>query len=47
VRLHRQGTLWAEHHVTENLENEWTAPSHREPLREFFARELAAAGAAA
>ena len=47
VRLHRQGTPWAEHHVTENLENEWTAPSHREPLREFFARELAAAGAAA
>jgi thioredoxin reductase len=47
VRLHRHGALWAEHHVTENLENEWTAPSHGEPLREFFARELPAAGAAA
>jgi thioredoxin reductase len=47
VRLHRDGTLLAEHHVTENLENEWTARSHREPLCEFFAHELAAAGVAA
>jgi thioredoxin reductase len=47
VRVYHHGELSAEHHVTENLENEWTAPSHREPLREFFARELAAAGAPA
>ena len=31
----------AEHHVTENLENEWTGPVHRDPLRAFFARTLA------
>jgi hypothetical protein len=40
VRHYRQGVLAAEHHVTENLENDWTAPAvHREPLRAFFARE--------
>jgi hypothetical protein len=40
VRHYRRGALVAEHHVTENLENEWTAPAvHREPLRAFFARE--------
>ena len=32
----------AEHHVTENLENEWTdAKTHREPLRAFFSHEIA------
>jgi thioredoxin reductase len=41
VRHHRGGALVSEHHVTENLENEWTGPGHREPLRTFFARELA------
>jgi thioredoxin reductase len=31
----------AEHHVTENLENDWTGQgTHREPLRAFFARQL-------
>ena len=45
VRFHRRGAVLAEHHVTENLENEWTAPGHREPLQEFFARELAAVAA--
>jgi thioredoxin reductase len=38
VRQHSRGGLVAEHHVTENLENEWTGPAHREPLRAFFAR---------
>jgi hypothetical protein len=42
VRCHRRGTLVAEHHVTENLENEWTSPGHRLPLKEFFAGQLAA-----
>ncbi|WP_291413015.1 NAD(P)-binding domain-containing protein [Actinophytocola sp.] len=41
VRHFRQGTLLAEHHVAENLENEWTsARAHRDPLRAFFEREL-------
>lgn len=40
VRHHRNGELVGEHHVTENLENEWTDVHHREPLRTFFAAEL-------
>jgi hypothetical protein len=40
VRHYVHGDLAAEHHVTENLENDWTSPTvHREPLRAFFARE--------
>ena len=27
--------------MTENLENEWTSPGHRLPLKEFFAGQLA------
>jgi thioredoxin reductase len=45
VRCHRSGDLVAEHHVTENLENEWTSPGHRLPLQEFFAAEASDAGA--
>jgi thioredoxin reductase len=41
VRQHSRGTLVAEHHVAENLENEWTGPAHRGPLRAFFARAVA------
>ena len=37
VRCHRRGELVAEHHVTENLENEWDGPGHRLPLKDFFA----------
>jgi hypothetical protein len=40
VRRYQGGTLAAEHHVTENLENDWTWPSHRDPLYAFFAREI-------
>jgi thioredoxin reductase len=41
VRHHRGKALAAEHHVAENLENEWSgSATHREPLRQFFAREL-------
>jgi hypothetical protein len=47
VRRHRRGTLVAEHHVTENLENEWTSPGHRLPLKEFLAGQLAAESEAA
>jgi hypothetical protein len=46
VRCHRRGTLVAEHHVTENLENEWTGPRHRQPLQEFLAGQLAMTTAA-
>jgi thioredoxin reductase len=43
VRHYLGGELRGEHHVTENLENEWDDPVvHREPLRAFLARELAA-----
>jgi len=39
VRHFARGKLVAEHHVTENLENDWTSPAtHREPLARFFAR---------
>jgi thioredoxin reductase len=42
VRHHRPGQPPAVHHVTENLENDWTSPEvHFEPLRAFFARQLA------
>jgi cation diffusion facilitator CzcD-associated flavoprotein CzcO len=41
VRHFRRGRLAATHHVTENLENDWTwEATHREPLRAFFAREF-------
>ncbi|MGH3242581.1 MAG: NAD(P)-binding domain-containing protein [Spirillospora sp.] len=42
VRHHRDGEVTAVHHVTENLENEWTSEDvHAEPLRAFFARQTA------
>ncbi|TDB85753.1 pyridine nucleotide-disulfide oxidoreductase [Actinomadura sp. KC216] len=42
VRHHRDGVVAAVHHVTENLENEWTSEEvHAEPLRAFFARQTA------
>ncbi|RKS71823.1 pyridine nucleotide-disulfide oxidoreductase [Actinomadura pelletieri DSM 43383] len=42
VRHHRGGEVTAVHHVTENLENDWTSEDvHAEPLREFFARQTA------
>lgn len=40
VRLFRRNELVAEHHVAENLENDWTGPAHRDPLSEFFARHI-------
>jgi hypothetical protein len=41
VRHYADGSPAAEHHVTENLENDWTSPEvHRGPLRAFFAREV-------
>jgi thioredoxin reductase len=41
VRAYRDGIFVAEHHVTENLENEWTDEAvHRDPLRAFLAAEL-------
>ena len=44
LRHYRDGDLAGEHHVAENLENDWTGEvAHREPLRAFFARQLSAA----
>jgi hypothetical protein len=43
VRHYRRGELLSEHHVTENLENEWTDPNtHREPLRAFLDHQMTA-----
>ncbi|NED72328.1 NAD(P)-dependent oxidoreductase [Streptomyces sp. SID9944] len=49
VRWYRAGAFVAEHHLTENLENEWDSEEiHRAPLRAFLAahRGPAPAGAA-
>ncbi|QXJ26323.1 NAD(P)-binding domain-containing protein [Actinomadura graeca] len=44
VRFHRAGAPPTVHHVTENLENEWTSEEvHVAPLRAFLARHLAPA----
>lgn len=40
IRHYRHRVPVAEHHVTENLENEWNGPVHREPLLAFFAQAL-------
>jgi thioredoxin reductase len=40
VRFYRRGQMAAEHHVAENLENEWNGPMHREPLKAFLAEAL-------
>ncbi|GHH73724.1 pyridine nucleotide-disulfide oxidoreductase [Streptomyces sulfonofaciens] len=41
VRHFRAGELIGEHHLTENLENEWDSEEvHREPLRAFLDGEL-------
>jgi hypothetical protein len=43
VRHFSRGALLSEHHVTENLENEWTDPiTHRDPLRIFLHNEMTA-----
>jgi thioredoxin reductase len=42
IRHFDRARLVAEHHVTENLENDWTeAKTHREPLRAFFSHAIA------
>jgi thioredoxin reductase len=42
VRHWRAGRVVGEHHVAENLENDWTSPVvHREPLCDFLAGALA------
>lgn len=41
IRHFERGTLLAEHHVAENLENDWTnETAHRKPLAEFMAERL-------
>ncbi|WP_433893805.1 NAD(P)-binding domain-containing protein [Streptomyces sp. CA-111067] len=48
VRLFEQGKVLAEHHITENLENEWDSPEvHRAPLVRFLDGQLSPAGAPA
>ena len=43
VRHYRKGELAGTHHVTENLDNEWTSPVvHRAPLAAFIARQSGA-----
>jgi hypothetical protein len=44
IRHYSRGTLLAEHHVAENLENEWNGPAHVGPLERFFAACLARTG---
>ena len=44
IRHYSRGTLLAEHHVAENLENEWCGPAHVGPLERFFAGRLARTG---
>jgi thioredoxin reductase len=41
VRLYQRNELVAEHHVAENLENDWASPAQRAPLSEFFSRHIA------
>jgi thioredoxin reductase len=41
VRQYSQRKLVDEHHIAENLENQWNGPAHREPLTEFFASAIA------
>jgi thioredoxin reductase len=41
VRLYRHNELVAEHHLAENLENDWAGPAQRAPLNEFFSRHIA------
>jgi hypothetical protein len=40
VRLCRRKEVVAEHHVAENLENDWAGPAQREPLSAFFSRYI-------
>ncbi|CAM3464277.1 NAD(P)-binding domain-containing protein [Kibdelosporangium persicum] len=41
VRHVQRGSVLAEHHVAENLENDWTSEDHhRKPLTEFLAERL-------
>jgi thioredoxin reductase len=48
IRHLRGGEVVAEHHVAENLENEWTGPdAHRDPLIAFLDKQLTPAEAAA
>jgi thioredoxin reductase len=43
VRLYRRNELVAEHHMAENLENDWAGPAQRAPLSAFFCRHIASA----
>ena len=42
IRHYTHGNLVSTHHVTENLENDWTGEeTHRQPLRAYFTHETA------
>ena len=40
VRLYRRNELVAQHHVAENLENDWAGPTQREALSAFLSRHI-------
>jgi thioredoxin reductase len=41
VRQYRRNELVADHHLAENLENDWAGPAQRAPLCAFFSRHIA------
>jgi thioredoxin reductase len=45
VRVYRGGMQTAEHHVAEDLENDWSSPFYLAPLRRFLDDQLAASHA--
>jgi hypothetical protein len=47
VRVYREGVQTAEHHVPEDLENDWSSPFYQEPFRRFLEAETAELGALA
>jgi thioredoxin reductase len=40
VRVVHKGVVTAEHHVAEALDNDWSKPQHKKPLRHFLETEL-------
>lgn len=41
IRRYERGALVAEHHINDDLENEWVLPEYVEPARAFFRAQLA------
>jgi thioredoxin reductase len=47
VRLYRRKELVGEHHLAENLENDWAGPAQRAPLSAFFSHHISSSELAA